>query len=141
MSPASFAKAKIAIEGQLIALEAIAKYPETKVVYGTDLVSPWGQATLQAEQALQLAEFPFYADYFGNFRALKAATGTGGELAALTGPNNPWQDGPLGVIEEGAYADILLVDGNPLEDINVMTDDVNFDLIMKDGSVYKNTLN
>lgn len=140
MSPASFEKVKISIEGQLIALKAIAKYPETKVVYGSDLVSPWGQATLQAEQALQLAEFPFYAEYFGNYRALRAATGTGGELAALTGPNNPWQDGPLGVIKEGAYADILLVDGDPLQDIEVMTDDKNFDLIMKDGRIYKNTL-
>ncbi len=141
MSPASFAKVKIAIEGQLVALEAIAKYPDTKVVYGSDLVSPWGQATLQAEQALHLAEFPFYAEYFGNFRALRAATGTGGELAALTGPNNPWQEGPLGVIQEGAYADILLVDGNPLEDIMIMTSDENFDLIMKDGVIYKNELN
>ena len=66
---------------------------------------------------------------------------------------NPYPDGKLGVIEEGAYADILLVDGNPLEDFSVMgTSDKWFDgptrpespetmrIIMKDGKIYKNTL-
>ena len=52
----------------------------------------------------------------GTFEALKAMTSTGGELAALTGKNNPYP-GKLGVIEPGAYADILIVDGNPLEDL------------------------
>ena len=47
----------------------------------------------------------------------------------------------LGVIEEGAYADMILVNGNPMEDINIMVDyDKNFALIMKDGNVYKNTI-
>ena len=57
------------------------------------------------------------------------------------GPNSPYQDGPTGVIEEGAYADLLLIDGNPLENIEVMTDpEKNFRIIMKDGKIYKNTL-
>jgi imidazolonepropionase-like amidohydrolase len=44
-------------------------------------------------------------------------------------------------VEEGAYADLLLVDGNPLKDILVMTKpDENFKIIMKDGVIYKNTL-
>jgi imidazolonepropionase-like amidohydrolase len=48
----------------------------------------------------------------------------------------------LGVIEEGAYADMVLVDGNPLEDITLLKDYTNnFKLIMKDGEVWKNTLN
>jgi len=59
----------------------------------------------------------------------------------MTGPNNPWQDGPLGIIEQGAYADILIVDGNPLENIEVLADpDNNLKVIMKDGKIYKNTL-
>ena len=46
------------------------------------------------------------------------------------------------MIEEGAYADLLLIDGNPLEDISIMTDsEKNFRLIMKDGVIYKNTTN
>jgi len=45
------------------------------------------------------------------------------------------------VIEEGAYADLILVDGNPLEDIDLVADPhENFDLIMKDGVIYKNAL-
>ena len=60
---------------------------------------------------------------------------------AVTDPRNPYKDGPLGVIAEGAYADILMVDGNPLENIEILTDPTeNIDLIMKDGKVYKNTL-
>ena len=60
----------------------------------------------------------------------------------MSGPMmNPYLDGPLGVIQEGAYADILLVDGNPLEDIMLLVNpEKNLRLIMKDGKVYKNTL-
>jgi len=93
-------------------------------------------------------------DFFGNHRALVALTSAGGEIAALSGNIvNPYQDGKLGVIEQGAYADILIVDGNPLEDLSVIgTQDKWFDgpdrpegvetirIIMKDGKVYKNTL-
>jgi imidazolonepropionase-like amidohydrolase len=47
----------------------------------------------------------------------------------------------LGVLTEGAYADLLLIAGNPLDDISILEDyDANIDLIMKDGVIYKNTL-
>ena len=47
----------------------------------------------------------------------------------------------LGVIAEGAYADLILVDGNPLENLELVGDPAeNFDLIMKDGVIYKNTI-
>lgn len=94
------------------------------------------------------------AEFFDPHTALVTMTSTGGELVALSGDfTNPYPDGKLGVIEEGAYADILLVDGNPLEDFSVMgTSDKWFDgptrpespetmrIIMKDGKIYKNTL-
>ena len=93
-------------------------------------------------------------DFFGNYRALIALTSVGGEIAALSGNIvNPYQEGKLGVIEEGAYADILLVDGNPLEDLSVIgAHDKWFDgpdrpegvetirIIMKAGVIYKNTM-
>ena len=64
------------------------------------------------------------------------------ELLALSGPRNPYQQGPLGVIKEGAYADLILVNGNPLEDLDLVADAANnFLIIMKDGKIYKNTLN
>jgi len=89
----------------------------------------------------------------GTWTALKSLTSNPGKLAAMTGQNNPYPDGKLGVIEEGAYVDILLVDGNPLESLACLgaslewfdakprgpsIDTIN--LIMKDGKVYKNTL-
>jgi imidazolonepropionase-like amidohydrolase len=68
------------------------------------------------------------------------ATHDNGQLLKLSGPRDPYP-GELGVIKEGALADILLVDGNPLEDLDLVADaDANFDLIMKDGVIYKNTL-
>ena len=68
------------------------------------------------------------------------ATATNAELLALSGPRNPYP-GKLGVVEEGALADLLLVDGNPLEDIKLVADPAkNFVVIMKDGRIYKNRL-
>ena len=65
---------------------------------------------------------------------------TNAELLALSGKRNPYP-GKLGVIEEGALADLLLVEGNPLENINLIADPANnFKIIMKDGVIYKNTL-
>ena len=59
----------------------------------------------------------------------------------MSGPRNPYPN-KLGVIEEGAYADLLLVDGNPLQNIKLLEDaDKNLLIIMKDGVIYKNTLN
>jgi imidazolonepropionase-like amidohydrolase len=72
--------------------------------------------------------------------ALKMATGDNGELLALSGLRSPYP-GKLGVVEEGALADILLVDGNPLENINLISDPAkNFVFIMKDGRIFKNLL-
>lgn len=62
------------------------------------------------------------------------------ELLATSGPRNPYA-GKLGVIEADAYADVLLVDGNPLEDINLVADpDTNMTLALKSGRIHKNTL-
>jgi imidazolonepropionase-like amidohydrolase len=68
------------------------------------------------------------------------ATADNGELMALSGFINPYP-GTLGVVAEGALADLLLVEGNPLENIKLIEDpDQNFPVIMKDGRVYKNAL-
>ncbi len=54
---------------------------------------------------------------------------------------HPYKNGTLVVIKEGAYADLVIVDGNPLKDITILVDPAkNLNLIMKDGKVYKNTL-
>jgi len=128
-------------------VENVKKF-KPKFGYMTDCVG--GLETCEKQIAY---EKWLHADFFGNFHMLKAATGTAGEILALTGSMiNPYVEGKLGVIEEGAYADILLVDGNPLEDITVIgAVDKWFDapprqgvetirVIMKDGVIYKNTL-
>ena len=92
-------------------------------------------------------------EFFGNHRALVSMTSIGGEIASLSGPLvNPFPNTKLGVIEEGATADILIVDGDPLKDLAVIgASDKWFDapergpvktihVIMKDGVIYKNTL-
>ena len=54
---------------------------------------------------------------------------------------NPYKYDKLGVVEPGAYADVVLVDGNPLQDITILNDfQDKFKVIMKDGKIHKNTL-
>jgi imidazolonepropionase-like amidohydrolase len=70
---------------------------------------------------------------------LVMATGNTGELLKLRGIRNPYP-GDLGVVKKGAYADLLLIEGNPLDDIAVIGKLDNLKDIMKGGKVYKNTL-
>ena len=68
------------------------------------------------------------------------ATSTNAELLSLTGLRNPYP-GKLGVVEEGAFADLLLVQGDPLAELDIVADpEKNFVVIMKNGKIYKNTL-
>ena len=72
--------------------------------------------------------------------ALKLVTHDNAQLLALSGPRNPYP-GKRGVIEEGALADVLLVDGDRLANLDLVADpDKNFLVIMKDGKIYKNVL-
>ena len=62
------------------------------------------------------------------------------ELLALSGKRNPYP-GKQGVVEEGALADLLLVDADPLADLSVLENpEKNLVMVMKDGTIYKNTL-
>jgi imidazolonepropionase-like amidohydrolase len=73
-------------------------------------------------------------------QALRHWTGNAGVVLKWSGPKDPYQSYKLGTIQEGSYADLLLWEGNPLEDINLVIDEGKLDLIMKDGLVYKNTI-
>lgn len=64
-------------------------------------------------------------------------TSIAGELLALSGPKNPYIEARIGVLEPGAWADLLLVQGELLEDLNVLLDADNVRLIVKNGQVYK----
>jgi imidazolonepropionase-like amidohydrolase len=71
---------------------------------------------------------------------LKIATHDNADLLAMSGPRNPYP-GKLGFVEQGALADLLLVDGDPIANIELLEDlGKNLVVIMKDGKLYKNTL-
>ena len=113
----------------------LAKKLGVKIAFGTDMLFDPETAAKQGKFLTKLKR------WFTPYEALKMATSTNAELLALSGPRNPYPEGPLGVIEEGAYADLLLVDGNPLQNLDLVADpDKNFVVIMKDGKIYKNTV-
>jgi imidazolonepropionase-like amidohydrolase len=113
---------------------ALAKKYKLKTAFGTDVL--FSPALAQRQGAL-LATL---ARWYTPAEALVMATGTNAQLLAMSGKRNPYP-GKLGVVEEGAFADLLLVDGNPLENLALVADpDRNFVVIMKNGRVYKNAL-
>src|SRR5580704_13688671 len=112
----------------------MAKKYKIKTAWGTDVL--FSQALAQQQGAILASLVRWYSPA----EALAMATGTNAELLALSGERSPYA-GKLGVVEQGALADLLLVDGNPLENINLIADPAkNFKVIMKDGRVYKDTL-
>ncbi len=103
-----------------------------KIAFGSDVITDPNLIARMNE------EFMFRTKWFTPAEILRQATSRGGELLDLSKRFNP---GKLGVIEEGALADILLVNGDPLEDISILTKpEENLALIMKDGTIYKNTV-
>jgi imidazolonepropionase-like amidohydrolase len=112
---------------------ALAKKYRLKTAFGTDTLF---DARLAARQNAQLVKL---TRWYTPAEVLKMATADNAELLALSGPRNPYP-GKLGVVEEGALADLLLVDGDPVADIKLLEDPAkNLLVIMKDGRIYKNT--
>ena len=111
-----------------------AKKYKVKLAWGTDFLFNPANNTNQNADILKLTE------WLTPFEVLKLVTHDNAELLTLSGPRNPYP-GKLGVIEEGAYADVILVEGNPLKDISLVKDYTNnFKVIVKDGKIYKNLL-
>ena len=109
----------------------LAKKYGVRLAWGTDLLFNPAKAKDQNRGIAKLAR------WFSNYEILKMVTRDNAELLALSGRRNPYP-GPLGTIETDALADLLLVDGNPLENIELLTEpEKNFLLIVKDGTIYK----
>ncbi|MFZ1951764.1 MAG: amidohydrolase family protein [Pseudolabrys sp.] len=133
MSPVSQRKALEVFAGTENAYKLAKKY-NIKTAFGADILFDAGAASRQGAYLAKLVRWYTAAEI------LKMATADNGELMGLSGFINPYP-GKLGVVEVGALADLLLVDGNPLENIQLVADpDKNFLVIMKDGAIYKNTL-
>ncbi len=112
----------------------LAKKYNIKTAFGTDCLFQPVHSANRGGDLIKLLR------WYTAFEILKMATSTNAELLAMSGPRNPHPK-KLGVIEEGAYADMILVDGNPLKDLNVVTNpEKNFILIVKDGLIYKNSI-
>lgn len=113
---------------------ALAKKHKIKTAWGTDILF---DAEESARQGSLLARM---VKWYTPAEALQIATYNNGQLLALSGPRSPYP-GKLGVIETGALADLLLVDGDPTKDLTLVADAAkNFLVIMKDGKIYKNAV-
>jgi imidazolonepropionase-like amidohydrolase len=112
----------------------LARSYKLKTAWGTDLLF---DPEMTANQGAILTTL---AQWYGPVEILKMATAVNGELLAMSGPRNPYP-GKLGVVEEGALADLILVDGDPIDNLKLIADpDKNFLVIMKGGRVFKNAL-
>ena len=117
-----------------ITLYPLAKEQKIKTAFGSDLLFSSKLAAGQGRMLTHLTR------WYENVDVLKMATATNGELLALSGPRNPYP-GRLGVVEEGALADLLVTDGNPIDDISLLeSPEKNLLIIMKDGKIYKDAL-
>jgi imidazolonepropionase-like amidohydrolase len=113
---------------------SICRRSKIKTAFGTDILFSPRLAQRQGELLTELVRWYTPAE------TLIMATGTNARLLELSGKRNPYP-GKLGVVEEGALADLLLVDGDPVADIKLIADPAkNFVVIMKDGKIFKNSL-
>jgi imidazolonepropionase-like amidohydrolase len=112
----------------------LAKKYKIKVAWGVDNL-------LDAEATARQNEFlTRMLRWYQPAEILKMATADNATLLALSGPRTPYQ-GKLGLIEEEALADLLLVDGDPTTNLQLLeSPDKNLLVIMKDGKIYKNKL-
>jgi imidazolonepropionase-like amidohydrolase len=122
------------VDGTDLAFRLAKKY-KVKLLWGTDYLFDPKTGPKQSTDILKLQK------WFTNAEVLRLLTYDNSQVFKLSGERNPYQAGRLGVIEEGAYADLILVDGDPVKDLQLMADPgKNFLLIMKDGVLYKDAL-
>lgn len=121
------------VDGTDFAYRMAKKY-KVKLAWGTDFLFFPPQNANQNRDMLKLRT------WFTPAEILKMVTHDNAQLLALSGPRSPYK-GKLGVVETGALADLLLVNGDPIANLEIMADPArNFSIIMKDGKIYKNTL-
>jgi len=127
------AKKHRVVEGTDNAFKWARKY-KVKLAWGTDFLFNPAQNRNQNADILKLKQWLKPAE------VLKLVTHDNADLLALSGPRNPYP-GRLGVVEVDALADLLLVDGDPVANLDLLADPArNLRVIMKDGIVIKNSL-
>lgn len=114
---------------------AWAKKHGVKTAFGTDLLLEPESASRQSVMAARLG------DFYTNSEALTMLTSGNSSLFEMAGERNPYRAARLGVIAEGAWADVLVFDSSPLDDLSIIADPAeHLRLIVKNGTVVKNTL-
>lgn len=103
---------------------AWAKRHQVPIALGTDLWGPDAQRS-------QIRELEVRSEFDSAPNIIRSATVVNAELLMMKGE--------LGTVSPGAYADLLVVDGDPLSDVRVLTDQHNIKLIMKGGAIVKNS--
>lgn len=88
----------------------------------------------------QHGDISLFKKRFGSLKTIRALTGNVYEQGKLCTYQHPYPDGKLGLLEAGSYADLLLVDGNPVADVDILADQNNIRLVMKGGVIYKNSI-
>ncbi len=131
--PARRASQKQVAEGTVQAYALAQKYG-IKTGWGTDMLFNPKNTGSQGRQLAKLTRF------YEPLKLLGQATGVNGDLLALSGARNPYP-GVVGRIAPKAWADLLVVDGNPSMGLDFLADpEKNLKLVMKDGKIYNNTL-
>jgi len=127
-------KAAIVLENIDENVRLIKKH-DIEITFNVDAFGPY-----ELWAGLYAAEFTERQKYYSNYEILRQVTSVTAGLLEMSGKRNPYR-GKLGVIREGALADLLLVNGNPLEDVSILANpEENIQLIIKDGVIFKNTL-
>ena len=113
---------------------ALAKKYKIKIGYGTDVLFDGQKAAQPAAQLLKMKR------WFNNYEILKMATSNNANILAMSGKRSPYS-GRIGVIEEGALADVLILNGNPIQNLELFKNaNDNISVIIKDGKFIKNTI-
>ncbi len=130
-NPANFQKALEVAAGTDRAYTMARKHGIT-VAWGTDTLFNAHLATRQGEQVAKMVR------WYTPSEVLKMVTFDNAQLLEMCGPRNPYADAPLGVVEKGAHADLLLIDGNPVKNIDLIADgESSMTVIMKGGTVFQ----
>jgi imidazolonepropionase-like amidohydrolase len=127
VDPASRAKQLVMTAGTDAAY-ALAKKHGIRTAWGTDTLFDAGLAAKQGKQLAKMAR------WYSPAEVLRMVTADNAELLALSGARSPYP-GRLGVVADGAIADLLLVAGDPLADLSIMADPVNLKVVMKGGVI------
>lgn len=135
-SPGSADKNREICDGVARTLEWARRF-DVRLAFGTDLLLDPSASQRQIEMFVRLhTRFGF-----GAVEALRTATSGNAALLATAGARDPYRDARLGVIDTGAWADVLLVEGDPTQDLSILAEPAHaLAVIVKDGRVYKDML-